>query len=93
MMLDWKNYREQVLNTVAELAKTSPNTKRARALKPTGVVGGLDGIGRAMFERLTADPDWDLVALSRRKPDLGAEAHRPSGIARISEHRLQPGAR
>jgi hypothetical protein len=67
MMLDWKSYRQQVLSAIAELAKTSPNTKPPRARKHTGVVGGLNGIGRAIFERQTADPYWDIVTLSRHK--------------------------
>jgi hypothetical protein len=67
MMLDWKCYREQVLSTMANLAQTSPNTKPPRARKHTGVAGGLDGIGCAILERLTADPYWDIVTLSRHR--------------------------
>jgi AhpD family alkylhydroperoxidase len=37
MMLDWNGYREQVLATVGELAKTSPNTVRGyRELSDAG---------------------------------------------------------
>jgi uncharacterized protein YbjT (DUF2867 family) len=34
------------------------------------VIGALGGSGRALVERLTADPDWEVIALSRRTPDL-----------------------
>ena len=39
------------------------------------VVGGLGVIGRALIDHLTADPTWDVVALSRRAPDFATPAH------------------
>jgi nucleoside-diphosphate-sugar epimerase len=44
------------------------------ATKHAVVVGAVGVIGRAIVERLTADPDWDVVALSRRIPDFETTA-------------------
>jgi nucleoside-diphosphate-sugar epimerase len=38
------------------------------------VVGGLGVIGRALIDHLTQQPDWDVVALSRRAPDFETTA-------------------
>jgi nucleoside-diphosphate-sugar epimerase len=38
------------------------------------VVGAVGVIGRAIVERLTSDPDWAVVALSRRTPDFETSA-------------------
>ena len=32
------------------------------------IVGALGIIGRALIDRLTSDPEWDVVGLSRRAP-------------------------
>jgi nucleoside-diphosphate-sugar epimerase len=38
------------------------------------VVGGLGVIGRALIDHLTQEPNWDVVALSRRAPDFETSA-------------------
>lgn len=43
------------------------------------VVGALGVVGRANVEYLTSLPDWDVVALSRRKPDFETSATFVSG--------------
>lgn len=42
---------------------------------PTALIaGGLGVTGRALVEHLDNDPDWDVVALSRRSPDFETSA-------------------
>lgn len=48
------------------------------ATKNAVVVGAVGVIGRAIVERLTADPEWDVVALSRRVPDFETTARHVS---------------
>ena len=38
------------------------------------IVGGLGVIGRSLIDHLTGDPNWDVVALSRRAPDFDTTA-------------------
>jgi nucleoside-diphosphate-sugar epimerase len=38
------------------------------------IVGALGIIGRALIDRLTSDPEWDVVGLSRRAPDFESPA-------------------
>ena len=38
------------------------------------VAGGLGIVGRALVEYLETLDDWDIVALSRRKPDFDTRA-------------------
>jgi nucleoside-diphosphate-sugar epimerase len=44
------------------------------ATKHAVVVGGLGVIGRALIDHLAEDPDWDVIALSRRAPDFETTA-------------------
>ena len=42
---------------------------------PTALIaGGLGVTGRALVEHLDSDPDWDVIALSRRSPDFETKA-------------------
>ena len=38
------------------------------------IVGGMGVTGRAVLHELEPDPDWDIVALSRRSPDFDTRA-------------------
>jgi nucleoside-diphosphate-sugar epimerase len=38
------------------------------------VVGALGVVGRALIDRLTSDPEWEVVGLSRRVPDFESPA-------------------
>jgi nucleoside-diphosphate-sugar epimerase len=38
------------------------------------IAGALGVVGRAVLEHLEGQPDWDIVALSRRKPDFPTRA-------------------
>jgi nucleoside-diphosphate-sugar epimerase len=44
------------------------------ASKHAVVIGALGVIGRALIDRLTSDPQWDVVGLSRRPPDFDTSA-------------------
>jgi len=46
--------------------------------KQAVVVGALGVIGRALVSRLTAQEDWDVVGLSRRRPEEGTGARHVS---------------
>jgi nucleoside-diphosphate-sugar epimerase len=56
------------------------------ASKHAVVVGALGVIGRAIVARLTANPDWDVVALSRRTPDFETTARHISVDLRDRAH-------
>ncbi len=45
-------------------------TQRKKAM----VIGGIGVIGRKLVTHLAAQPDWDIVALSRRTPDFATRA-------------------
>jgi|SRR6516164_6273312 nucleoside-diphosphate-sugar epimerase len=43
-------------------------------IKKTALVAGATGVvGRNLLRRLVSDPDWDVIAVSRRKPDVEGE--------------------
>ena len=43
-------------------------------IKRTALVAGATGVvGRNLLRRLVSDPDWDVIAVSRRKPDVEGE--------------------
>lgn len=43
--------------------------------RKTAVIAGALGVtGRALLERLDGDPDWDVIAISRRAPDFPTRA-------------------
>jgi nucleoside-diphosphate-sugar epimerase len=43
---------------------------------PTALIaGGLGVTGRALVEHLDGDPDWQVIALSRRAPDFATGAN------------------
>jgi len=45
-----------------------------RLIKKTALVAGATGVvGRNLLRRLVSDPDWDVIAVSRRKPDVEGE--------------------
>src|SRR5215471_3804172 len=45
-----------------------------RLIKKTALVAGATGVvGRNLLRRLVSDPDGDVIAVSRRKPDVEGE--------------------
>ena len=40
------------------------------------ILGALGLVGRALLQRLAGDPDWAVVAVSRRAPDFATTARR-----------------
>jgi nucleoside-diphosphate-sugar epimerase len=46
-------------------------------IKKTALVAGATGVvGRNLLRRLVSDPNWDVIAVSRRKPDVEGEYRR-----------------
>ncbi|GJD66022.1 SDR family oxidoreductase [Methylobacterium frigidaeris] len=64
-----------------------------RDTKKTALVAGATGVvGRNLLKRLAADPDWDVVAVSRRKPDVdGDYRHLSVDLLDAAEARRQLG--
>jgi nucleoside-diphosphate-sugar epimerase len=55
------------LHTVNEAIEHDTNKKTALVAGATSVVG------RNLLRWLVSDPDWDVIAVSRRKPDVEGE--------------------
>ena len=62
------------------------------------IVGALGVTGRALVEHLENDPDWSVVALSRRAPDfktsarfLSVDLHDPNATAAALAGLIQVG--
>src|SRR5262245_37213816 len=55
-------------------ARRAAVTRRGPATKKALVIGGLGVIGRRLVEHLSTLPDWEIVAVSRRKPDFDSRA-------------------
>lgn len=44
--------------------------------KKTALVAGATGVvGRNLLQQLVPDPDWDVIAVSRRRPDIDGDYH------------------
>ena len=55
-------------------------------LKKTALVAGATGVvGRSLLRQLVCDPEWDVIAVSRRTPDVEGEYHH------IAANLLDPG--